>query len=79
MNQCHAAHGPHPLHPARKAWSRPAGIRERLLAVFDLLCEWQDRQRQRRDLAQLSDEVLHDIGLTRADVEREVSKPFWRG
>jgi uncharacterized protein YjiS (DUF1127 family) len=26
----------------------------------------------------LDDHLLHDIGLSRSDVEREASKPFWR-
>jgi uncharacterized protein YjiS (DUF1127 family) len=36
------------------------------------------RARQRRDLAALSDHSLRDIGLSRVDVESEISKPFWR-
>jgi uncharacterized protein YjiS (DUF1127 family) len=36
------------------------------------------RARQRRDLAVLSDHSLRDIGLSRVDVESEISKPFWR-
>jgi uncharacterized protein YjiS (DUF1127 family) len=39
---------------------------------------WLDRARQRRRLAELSDHMLRDIGLTRADVWAEVDKPFWR-
>lgn len=34
--------------------------------------------RQRRQLAQLSDAQLKDIGISRADAEREVTQPFWR-
>lgn len=34
--------------------------------------------RQRRHLASLSDWQLRDIGLSRADVEAETTKPFWR-
>jgi len=37
-----------------------------------------DRSRQRRRLAELSDYMLRDIGLTRADVAGETRKPFWR-
>ena len=37
-----------------------------------------ERQRQRRALLRLDDRMLRDIGLTRADVEREADKPFWR-
>lgn len=36
------------------------------------------RARQRRDLAALSEHSLRDIGLSRADVELEISKPIWR-
>ncbi|WP_246702438.1 DUF1127 domain-containing protein [Starkeya sp. ORNL1] len=36
------------------------------------------RARSRRELRALPDELLHDMGLTTADVEREASKPFWR-
>jgi len=42
------------------------------------LVEWRARAMDRRALAMLDDHLLRDIGLSRADVEREVSKPFWR-
>ena len=45
---------------------------------IELLVSWWDLTRQRRDLASLDDRALHDIGLSRADVEGEISKPFWR-
>lgn len=32
---------------------------------------------QRRDLRDLDDRTLHDIGISRADVEREISRHFW--
>jgi uncharacterized protein YjiS (DUF1127 family) len=31
--------------------------------------------RQRHDLAQLDDHLLRDIGVTRAEVERELARP----
>ena len=37
-----------------------------------------ERARQRRQLAELSDAMLRDIGLTRSDVDAETRKPFWR-
>ena len=37
-----------------------------------------DRARQRHHLLQLDDRLLKDVGLTRADVEREAAKPFWK-
>jgi uncharacterized protein YjiS (DUF1127 family) len=46
--------------------------------VADLVVVWHERARQRRDLQRLNDRMLRDIGLTRADVMAESSKPFWR-
>jgi uncharacterized protein YjiS (DUF1127 family) len=39
---------------------------------------WADRARQRRQLAELNDYMLRDIGLTRADVAAEIRKSFWQ-
>jgi uncharacterized protein YjiS (DUF1127 family) len=49
-----------------------------LKSLFDFLAVWQDRRRQRQTLARLDDRMLSDIGLTAADVDAEISKPFWR-
>jgi uncharacterized protein YjiS (DUF1127 family) len=46
--------------------------------AVDLLLIWQQRARDRQQLQSLSDHMLRDIGLTRADVFLEASKPFWR-
>ena len=43
-----------------------------------ILSEWRKRAAGRRELANLDDRLLHDIGLTRSDAERELMKPFWR-
>ncbi len=40
---------------------------------------WLNRHRQRRVLDGLSDHMLKDLGVSRAEVDREISKPFWRG
>jgi uncharacterized protein YjiS (DUF1127 family) len=47
-------------------------------SAFEILSVWHARRRERTHLASLDDRMLHDIGLTRADVERELSKPVWR-
>jgi uncharacterized protein YjiS (DUF1127 family) len=47
----------------------------RLLAAFGV---WHRRARQRAELAGLSDRVLADIGLSRAEAEFLANKPFWR-
>ncbi|MBI1244892.1 MAG: DUF1127 domain-containing protein [Alphaproteobacteria bacterium] len=43
------------------------------------LAIWQDRARARARLEGLDDSALKDMGLSRADVSREIEKPFWRG
>lgn len=42
------------------------------------LSGWYDRVASRNQLVNLDDRMLRDIGLTRADVDQELSKPFWR-
>jgi len=53
-----------------------------VVPVLDRLIEtpiaWLERMRERRQLAGLSDSMLKDIGVSRADVEHVVEKPFWR-
>lgn len=61
---------------ARTAW--PTAKRP-VRRLGDLLLKWLQRTRERRQLDALAEHMLKDIGLSRADVEREVSKPFWRG
>ncbi|HEV7264477.1 MAG TPA: DUF1127 domain-containing protein [Falsiroseomonas sp.] len=43
-----------------------------------LVITWSQRAAQRRRLACLSDAMLKDIGVSRADAFRESRKPFWR-
>ena len=45
---------------------------------MDTVLDWQDRSRQRHRLGEMDDHLLRDIGLSRADLEYESSKPFWR-
>lgn len=49
-----------------------------LARLIDLVQEWRERYRQRRHLASLDHHMLRDIGLSSADVEQEIRKPFWR-
>ena len=52
--------------------------RPALRSLLDQVVLWHERSRQRRHLAGLSDHMLRDIGLSRADVWQECEKPFWR-
>ncbi|MFL6653748.1 MAG: DUF1127 domain-containing protein [Sulfurifustis sp.] len=42
------------------------------------LGEWRARTRQRAQLAKLVPALRRDLGLSDADVWRELRKPFWR-
>jgi uncharacterized protein YjiS (DUF1127 family) len=50
-----------------------------LTAVLTAVDTWIERHRQRNALLELNDAMLKDIGVSRADAEREGSKPFWVG
>jgi uncharacterized protein YjiS (DUF1127 family) len=43
------------------------------------LQEWRRRDRERGELARMSEVELHDIGVTSAERWVEINKPFWRG
>ena len=49
-----------------------------LARAIDVLLGWTERSRQRRHLAGLDDRLLRDIGVSRVEVEAEISRPFWR-
>ncbi len=63
-----------PFAAASDAAHRP-GIVHR---VWNTLGVWHRRAEGRRRLAELSDRELSDFGATRADVQWEISQPFWR-
>jgi uncharacterized protein YjiS (DUF1127 family) len=39
---------------------------------------WRQRQRDRRQLAEMTVRDLHDVGLSWSDIAYEAEKPFWR-
>ena len=47
-------------------------------SLLVLVQTWFARAHERRMLLQLDERMLKDIGVTRADVAHEASKPFWR-
>ncbi|WP_247894517.1 DUF1127 domain-containing protein [Azospirillum sp. B510] len=47
--------------------------------LLDVLFSVLERRKQRNALMGLDDHLLKDIGLSRSQVDHEVSKPFWRG
>jgi uncharacterized protein YjiS (DUF1127 family) len=52
-----------------------SGLLAKLSETFHI---WRQRQIDRRQLAQLSDRDLHDVGLSWSDIALEAEKPFWR-
>jgi len=65
---------------AGHGWARFVHAFDAVLeSTVDGLLTWQRRHKDRMHLMSLDDRLLRDIGIGRADVEREASKPFWRG
>lgn len=56
---------------------RQASSRASLRRLVVLLERWMELRRERRRLLELSDAMLRDLGLTRADAEHEGSRWFW--
>ena len=54
------------------------GLSALIVKATDTVLDWQERVRQRHHLGEMDDHLLRDIGLSRADLEHESSKPFWR-
>ena len=61
--------------PADDLRVSPLGIIGR---AFATVREWQKRARLRAHLLELDSRLRDDIGMSRADVHIEASKPFWR-
>ena len=59
-----------------------AGLLRRLgstaIRAIDTVLLWLERSRERDQLAGLDPHLLKDIGVGRSEIEREISKPFWR-
>lgn len=49
-----------------------------LSSLASMIAIWLNRQQGRRDLSELDDRLLADVGISRADALREAGKPFWR-
>ena len=65
-----------PLRPSRAIHQRR--FTGWLVNILGVLLVWQARVSERHRLADLEAHQLEDMGLTRADVIGECSKPFWR-
>lgn len=70
-----AQNTPHLLTTTAGSFENRPSLMARLV---DLLLDWNERARSRRQLAGLTETELKDIGLSHSDVTIESSKPFWR-
>jgi len=57
---------------------RHSYIAEGIVGLFNRVSEWSERRRSRGHLYQMPDYMLHDIGVSRAEVDAEYEKPFWK-
>lgn len=57
-----------------RPWTHEDRPGKRPLSIFAL---WRDRAKKRRQLAEMCERDLKDIGLTRHDAAKEVRKSFW--
>jgi uncharacterized protein YjiS (DUF1127 family) len=48
-----------------------------LVAALDQVLAWMERSKQRAQLAGIEPHMLHDLGLSRADLDAECRKHFW--
>lgn len=55
-----------------------AGLAPVLTRAVQAPVDWVARARDRRQLMSLSDSMLKDIGVSRADAEHEFEKHFWQ-
>lgn len=63
--------------PRRSIRQRVAAARASLGRLADRISIWRQRSRERRHLHGLSEYMLQDLGISRADVDHETSKRYW--
>lgn len=76
---------PFEIGPVERAGSTIGRVIDRVVAVSAkgataavlMLLDWQRDMRERAHLATLPNEILKDVGLSRADVDAELRKPLW--
>jgi hypothetical protein len=73
------------IYDALYTWARkqagPASLAEAFKSgphyLIATIHVWSERRRQRLRLQELDDWMLRDVGITRAEADGEVRKPFW--
>ncbi|MBN8197067.1 DUF1127 domain-containing protein [Thalassospira povalilytica] len=49
------------------------------ISAIEFVARLQSRARNRHAIQLLDDHMLKDVGLSRSDIDTELSKPFWSG
>lgn len=70
----HASPAPLSAAPRPRLAARIAAF---IVAATETVIVWRLRSRQRALLATLDDRMLRDLGVSRAEAQREADKPFW--
>ena len=71
-------------HPSSIEAPWPPGVADRLNVgsrirhLHRMLSVWHQRAQRRRELLEIPESLLRDIGIAPEDIYREVRKPFWR-
>jgi len=59
-------------------WIGHASLGREHRGFLALIGEWRRRLQDRRELAEMCERSLRDIGLSRYEAHSEANKPFWR-
>jgi uncharacterized protein YjiS (DUF1127 family) len=70
--------GPDRISQETQWHASPHRLSDFLSDVRAALREWRRRKNSRLELARLDERMLRDIGLTCAEADHEINKPFWR-
>ena len=76
MAQVHRLSTSTARHQPASLWA--GAVADAILRAADAVGRYHRRIQERRALYRMDDYMLHDIGISRADVEFEANKPFWR-
>jgi len=60
------------------AGQSPVALGHLPVRLFSNFMLWQRRINTRRELARLDERLLADAGISEAQRQRELKKPFWR-
>jgi uncharacterized protein YjiS (DUF1127 family) len=55
-----------------------SAVRQGFTRIVEALLAWHDRARERHSLMELSDQMLRDIGISRAQAQGEAARASWR-